>query len=71
MALHRDKGSPPEVDTSGGLRPNRYGTAALVDGHSLLPGRYLALVVSLLLKWGTGAKQLLLSYPSITLYYTR
>ena len=45
MALHRDKGSPPEVSTSGGLRSNRYGTAAPVDGHSLLPGRSLALVV--------------------------
>ena len=48
MALHRDKGSPPEVDTSGGLRPNRYGTAAFVDGHSLLPGRSLALVVGII-----------------------
>ena len=34
MALHRDKGSPPEVDTSGGLRPNRCEAAAPVDGHS-------------------------------------
>ena len=30
-----------------------------VDGHSLLPGRSLALVVSLLPKWGTGTKWLL------------
>ena len=45
MALHRDKGSPPEVSTSGGLRPNRCEAAAPVDGHSLLPGRSLALVV--------------------------
>ena len=30
-----------------------------VDGHSLLPGRSLALVVSLLPSLGTGAKQLL------------
>ena len=59
MALHRDKGSPPEVSTSGGLRSNRYGTAAPVDGHSLLPGRSLALVVSLLPNLGTGTKWLL------------
>ena len=36
MALHRDKGSPPEVDTSGGLRPNRCEAAAPVDGRSII-----------------------------------
>ena len=36
MALHRDKGSPPEVSTSGGLRPNRHEVAAPVDGHSVI-----------------------------------
>ena len=52
MALHRDKGSPPEVSTSGGLRPNRCEAAAPVDGHSLLPGRPLALVVLILTPMG-------------------
>ena len=52
MALHRDKGSPPEVSTSGGLRPNRYEAAAPVDGHSLLPGRSLALVVFIIAQMG-------------------
>ena len=52
MALHRDKGSPPEVDTSGGLRSNRYEAAAPVDGHSLLPGRSLALVVLIITQMG-------------------
>ena len=64
MALHRDKGSPPEVSTSGGLRPNRCEAAAPVDGHSLLPGRPLALVASLLPHLGTGTKWLL---PSTTI----
>ena len=36
MALHRDKGSPPEVSTSGGLRPNRCEAAAPVDGRSII-----------------------------------
>ena len=39
-----------------------------VDGHSLLPGRSLALVVSLLPKWGTGTKWLLPS-TAIALSY--
>ena len=51
MALHRDNGSPPEVDTSGGLRPNRYGTAALVDGRSII------------VQMGDGAKPLPRRWP--------
>ena len=66
MALHRDKGSPPEVDTSGGLRPNRCEAAAPVDGHSLLPGRSLALVVLIITqlrdRYGTADFKLPLDY---------
>ena len=54
MALHRDKGSPPEVDTSGGLRPNRCEAAAPVDGHSII------------VQMGDGAKPLPRRWPQPT-----
>ena len=54
MALHRDKGSPPEVSTSGGLRPNRHEVAAPVDGRIII------------VQMGDGAK---LRPPSMAIAY--